>query len=96
VIPLLALVVNLAFNTVELVIVAGVFLSLITQVTRARWTRHVAVRALILSARALCAPARQLIKALRIPTAPLDLSPLVTLIGLRVVQVVVWVLRLLP
>lgn len=94
---MLAFVVNLAFNAVELLIVAGVILYMIAQVTRARWTRHVAVRALILTASALCAPVRQLMKAFRIPTAPLDFSPLITIIGLRVLQsVVVWFLRLLP
>jgi uncharacterized protein YggT (Ycf19 family) len=91
----LAFLANLAFDTVELVIFAGVVLSLVSQVTRARWTKHPLVRGLILATRALCAPARLLLKRLGLPLAPLDFSPVATILALRLCQMlVVGILRL--
>jgi uncharacterized protein YggT (Ycf19 family) len=89
--------VNLAFQGLELVIVAGVILLMITQVARGPWTRHPLVKGLMLAARLCCAPVRRVMKGLGIPVAPLDFSPLLTLLLLRVVQwFVVGFLRLFP
>ena len=94
---MLAFLVNLAFNAVELVIFAGLILTMIAQVTRAPWTKHPLARGLILATRGLCAPARMLMKRLGLPLSPLDFSPMVTVVALRVVQwVVVGFLRLFP
>jgi uncharacterized protein YggT (Ycf19 family) len=94
---MLAFLADLAFNAVELVIFAGVILAMIAQVTHARWTKHPLVRGLILATRGLCAPARMLMKRLGLPLSPVDFSPMVTVLGLRVVQgVVVGFLRLFP
>lgn len=92
-----AALVSLLFDAVEGVIITGVVLAMITQVTRFAWTRHPLVRALILAARGLCAPARTLMKRLGLPLAPLDFSPVVTVFALRAVQwLVVSILRFLP
>lgn len=94
---MLAFLANLAFDAVELVIFAGVVLATISQVTHAPWTRHPIARTLILAARALCAPARMLMKRLGLPMGPLDFSPVVTVFGLRFLQMlVVGFLRLFP
>lgn len=94
---MLAFLANLAFDALELVIFAGVVLAMISQVTRAPWTRHPIARALILAARTLCGPARMLMKRLGVPTAPLDFSPVVTVFALRFLQMlVVGFLRLFP
>jgi uncharacterized protein YggT (Ycf19 family) len=92
-----AALVSLLFDAVEGVIIVGVVLALIRPSTRLAWTRHPLVRALILLARGLCAPARMLMKRLGLPLAPLDFSPVVTVFALRVVQwLVVSFLRLFP
>jgi len=94
---MLAFLANLAFDVVELVIFAGVILLMVSQATRARWTKHPLVRGLILVTRALCAPARMLMKRLGLPLAPLDFSPMVTVLALRLIQgLVVGLLRLFP
>lgn len=94
---MLAFLANLAFDAVELVIFAGVILTMIAQITRARWTKHPLVRGLVLATRGLCAPARMLMKRLGLPLAPLDFSPMVAVFGLRMIQwVVVGFLRLFP
>jgi uncharacterized protein YggT (Ycf19 family) len=94
---MIAFLVSLVFRAVELVIVAGVVLMMVTQVVRGPWTRHPLTKGLMLAARLFCAPARQMMKRLGIPVAPLDFSPLVTLLVLQVVQwFVVGFLRLFP
>jgi uncharacterized protein YggT (Ycf19 family) len=94
---MLASLVSLAFDAIELVIFAGVILSMIAQATRARWTRHPSVRGLVLAARGLCAPARMVMKRLGLPVSPLDFSPVVTVFALRAAQwLVVSFLRLFP
>lgn len=93
---MLAWLANLAFDAVEMVIFAGVILSMVSQATRARWTKHPIVRGLILAMRGLCAPARMVLKRLGLPLAPLDFSPVVTILALRLCQMlVVGFLRLL-
>jgi uncharacterized protein YggT (Ycf19 family) len=94
---MLAFLANLLFEAAELVIFAGVILTMIAQLSRARWTKHPLVRGLILVTRALCAPARMLLKRLGLPLAPLDFSPIVTVLALRLIQwLVVGFLRLFP
>lgn len=94
---MLAFLADLAFKATELVIVAGVILLMISRATRARWTKHPLVRGLVLAARGLCAPARMLMKRLGLPLAPLDFSPMVTVLALRFCQgLVVWFLHLFP
>jgi len=88
--------VKLAFEGVVLVIIAGIILTMITQVTSAKWTRHLALRAVMAVSYFLCAPARQAMKAVGIPVAPFDFSPLVTIVVLRMLQgLVVGLLRFL-
>ena len=83
---MLAGLVNLVFTGLELVIVAGVVLLMVTQVVRSPWTRHPVVKGLMLVSRLCCAPMRRLMKGLGLPLSPLDFSPLLTLLLLRVLQ----------
>jgi uncharacterized protein YggT (Ycf19 family) len=92
-----AFVVKLAFEAVVLVIIAGIVLTMVCQLTRARWTRHLALRAVMAASFYLCTPVRLLMKSLGIPVAPVDFSPLLTVLVLRMLQgLLVGPLRFLP
>ncbi|MCC2667606.1 MAG: hypothetical protein K0Q72_77 [Armatimonadetes bacterium] len=94
---MIAFVVKLAFQAVELVIVVGIILHMVSQVTRGPWTRHPFIKTVMLAARLICAPVRQILKGAGIPVAPIDFSPLLTILALRVLQwAVVGFLRIFP
>lgn len=92
-----ALIVKLAFEAVVTLIIAGIVLAMICQLSRAKWTRHLALRAVMAASYFLCTPVRQLMKSLGIPVAPVDFSPLLTVLALRLLQsLMVGFLRFLP
>jgi uncharacterized protein YggT (Ycf19 family) len=91
------LIVKLAFEALVTVIIVGIVLTMICQVSRAKWTRHLALRAVMAAAYFLCTPIRQLMKSVGIPVAPVDFSPLLTVLALRLIQsFLVGFLRFLP
>ncbi len=73
-------------EVISLVVIASIILSMIAQVTHARWIHHPAVRFVVAAGDAICAPFRELMQRLGLPTAPLDFSPMVALFAIRMIS----------
>lgn len=73
-------------EVISLLVIASIILSMVAQVTRARWIHHPAVRFVIAAGDAVCAPFRELMQRLGLPTAPLDFSPMIALFAIRMIS----------
>ena len=78
--------INLAFQVAVYLIIGAVILSMIAQVTRARWLDSPVVRGIVGLGLALCEPFRRLMERFGIPTRPIDFSPMVAILALQVLQ----------
>lgn len=83
---MLTFLINRAAWLLSLLVFAAVILSMIAQVSRAPWLRHPLVTSITTAGDAICAPFRQLMRTLGLPTAPLDFSPMVAMIAIGLVR----------
>ena len=76
----------LAIRIVSYLVIAGVVLSMIGQVSRASWVYSPFFWGIIQFERRICEPVRRQLERWGLPSRPLDWSPMIVVFGLNILE----------